>query len=353
MKKIIKVVLALNVLLIFMLAFPTGVSAAPLADGRTVFGDDYTLESGRILEGDLTVIGGMADIENNATVRGDVFVVGGVIKVDGTIEGTLSAIGSTVTLNENALIEGDLNVPGSQVTRDASAIVEGDQITSWSTPFGNFDRPWVNNPRIVSRDRVILPIINRIGRAIGMTLLVMALGALLLLIMPKSTERMTQTLVAKPWEVLGFGVLTGFAFLVLVVILTITICLIPIAALLGLALGLALLVGWLTLGYELGKQIVGGIFKSHWTAVPTAVLGNFVLYVMSRAIRLIPCLGGFLVLLVALFGLGMVVVTFFGTKSYPRIEEVDENQPIILNAENNKADDQKVQEDLPEEKNES
>ncbi len=354
MKKIVKFLIVVNVLLMFVFAFPSSVSAEALTDGQTIFGDDYTLESGRILNGDLTVIGGVVVIKNEATVKGDVFVVGGVVKVNGTIEGSLSAIGSTVTLDENALIEGDLNVPGSHVTRSSGAEVEGDQITNWVSPLEDFDFPMVTTPTIVRRDRFVMPVINSIGRFLGMTLLVSALGALLLLIMPKSAERMAQALTAKPWELLGYGALTGLAFVVAVLILTITICLIPVAALLGLAFGLAMLLGWVTLGYEFGKLIVEGIFKSHWTAIPTAVIGNLSLYVLSRTIRLIPCIGGFLVMVISLFGLGMVVVTLFGKKSYPRKNGENIIEPIVLNAENVYSEDgQEDQENLPDEEKES
>lgn len=354
MKKLIKFLLVVNVLLLLVFAFPSSVSAEALNEGQTIFGDDFTLESNHILDGDLTVFGGLVDLKPESTVKGDVFVLGGVVTVSGTIEGDLTAIGSTVTLDESALIEGDLNVPGSQLTRSSGAEIQGDQITNWVNPFENLDIPSINTPRILQRNIFAFPFVNWIGRFIGMTLLMSALGALFLLAMPKKADRMAQALDTKPWTIFGYGVLTGLAYLGITFILIITICLIPIAILLALVFSLAILLGKLALGYKLGKLIVEGIFKSKWSAVPTAVIGNLSLHILVRAVRLIPCLGGFVALLISLFGLGLVVVTLFGSKSYPRSTEVKEEDYVVINDGSVDSEDgQEDQENLTDEQKES
>jgi hypothetical protein len=202
-----------------------------------------------------------------------------------------------------------------------------------------------------------MPFVNWIGRFIGMTILMSALGALLLLAMPKKADRMAQALETNPWKIFGYGVLTGLAYLGTTFILIITICLIPIAILLALVFSLAILLGKLALGYKLGKLIVEGIFKSKWSAVPTAVIGNLSLYILTRAIRLIPCLGDFVAMLISLFGLGLVVVTLFGSKSYPKSSEVKEEDYVVINDGSvdiaDSEDGQEDQENLTEEQKES
>ena len=93
---------------------------------------------------------------------------------------------------------------------------------------------------------------------------------------------------------------------------------IPVVILAGMAVALAGLVGWLNLGYELGKKISESLFKAKWHPVLSAAIGNLVLYLIAAGLDLIPCLGGFLVLIAALFGLGTTVVTLFGTNAFPR-----------------------------------
>ena len=332
MKTIKRISLIFAVVLALALLIPGSVSAAPADDGRTVFGETYILEDGRILNGDLAVIGGVVDIREGATVNGDVFVLGGLVTIDGTVEGNLAAIGGTVNLESNAVIQGNLFSPGSFVNRANGAVIMGDEINTWNLPGTNIDIPRIQQPlpsrTIGSR---VLSMITSIGREIAFLFLITGLGALLLLILPKSAERMTGALNAEPWTMLGFGALSAFVMLVGGVILSITICLIPVVILVALTFGLAWLVGWLTLGYELGKRIAAGIFKKEWHPVLTAAVGNFVLYIIARSLDLIPCIGGFMVLVVGLFGLGMAVVTLFGTQPYPReINEVPEKQVVLF-----------------------
>ncbi len=332
MKKLHYFSIVLTLVVIVSLAFPLAVSAAPVEDDRTVFGSNYTLESGRILDGNLNVIGGVVDIEEDAAVKGDMFVLGGLVTIDGAIQGNLTVIGGTVTLDENAVIEGDLISPASYINRKEGAVVEGNQVEGWDIPWSGIDMPMGNRPfQIRTPGFRIMPILTHIGRAAATTLVLLGLAALMLLVMPKATDTMTQALIAQPWAVLGFGALTAFVMVVGGIILTITICLIPVVILAGLAVALGVLAGWLALGYELGKRMASEIFKTEWHPVLSAVLGNLVLYLLAQGLGLIPCLGGFLVFLAMLFALGVSVVTLFGAKPYPRVpQEAPESETVVL-----------------------
>ncbi|MDF1519650.1 MAG: polymer-forming cytoskeletal protein [Brevefilum sp.] len=331
MKKTQKLFLILLTSLIIFFALPSHVSAASLEDDRTIFGENYTLESGRILDGDLNVIGGVVEIEKDAQVNGNVNVIGGLVTIDGIILGDLTAVGGTVNLNENAVIKGNLVSPASYINQDPGATVEGDQIQNWNIPWTGFNIPEFD-PRgdFIRPETQIITAATRIGRGIAFSLILTALGALLLLMMPKSTQVMTTALESQPWVMLGYGALTAFVMVIGGIILSITICLIPVVILAGMAVALAGLVGWLTLGYELGKKISESLFKATWHPVLSAALGNFLLYLIAAGLDLIPCLGGFLVLIAALFGLGTTVVTLFGTKTYPHGTDKENEEKILL-----------------------
>jgi hypothetical protein len=331
MKKASRFFLFILTLCFLSLAFPTIAHAAPVENGRTILGETYVLESGRILDGDLNVIGGVVTIEEDATVNGNMFVLGGLVTIDGTIQGNLAVIGGTVTLEENAVIDGDLISPASYINRNPNAIINGNRIEGWNVPWTDYRFPSFFQTRTAVRpaDRII-PAITRIGTDIALMLVIVGLGALLLLIAPKNVERMTQALISQPWQTLGYGVLTALAMFVGGLILTITICLIPVVIIVGLAFGLALLVGWLTLGYELGRRISDGLFKTKWSPVASAALGNFVLFLLAKGLDLVPCIGGFLNLIAMLFGLGMVLVTMFGTTHFPREMDHGEQDQMIL-----------------------
>lgn len=331
MNKIKKFINLLIIVIVIAMLFPSQVSAASPEDDRTIFGSNYTLESGRILDGNLNVIGGVVDIEEDATVNGDMFVLGGLLTINGTIQGNLVVIGGTVTLEENAVIEGDLVSPASYINRHADAVVEGNQVESWDV-WNEYNPPrFFRSGPFHPSNMDITRTITWIGKAAALGLILLGLAALMLLIIPNATHTMTQSLNAKPWAVLGFGALTALVMAVGGLFLTITICFIPVVILAGLAFSLAVLAGWLALGFELGKRIASGIFKGEWHPVLAAVIGNLVLYLFARGLDLIPCLGGFLVFIALLFGLGMAVVTFFGSRPYPRTpdEEVEAEMVIL------------------------
>ena len=332
MKKINKIFLMLTLVLLSSLVFPIRVSADSLEEDRTILGSSYTLESGRILNGNLNVLGGVVEIQEGATVQGNVLVLGGLVNINGTIEGDLNAVGGTINLEENAIIQGDVNSPASYINQDPGAIIEGRQTDSWNNPWANMDFPKFFQPAPFRTPQVrLIPIITRIGRGTAFGLVMVALGALLLLVMPRSADVMGEALMAEPWQILGFGALTTLVMLVGGFLLAITICLIPVVILIGLVFCLAVLVGWLTLGYELGKKMASSIFKADWHPVLSAVIGNLVLYLLARGLELIPCLGSFLVFLAIVFSLGMAVVTLFGTNPYPRTSTVEDLEPIVLN----------------------
>ena len=337
MKKIYQFTILLAAISLLVFAFPTPVSADALEGGRTIFGETFVLGSGEILDGDLTVFGGVVTIENGAVVKGDVVIFGSVINVNGTIEGDLSMYGGTLTLEDNAVIEGDLVSSSSYVEQSSGAVINGDIVNGISIPWTELNLSNVPVPQVVpaASSRISRVFIN-VAEFMGLLLAVVALGALLILITPKSIDIMNQALLAKPWEILAYGALTTAAMVVGGVLLTLTICMIPVVLLLGLAFLLAVLVGWLALGMQLGRLIETGIFKTSWHPVLTAAIGNAALFVLARGLGAIPCLGPVLVILTALFGLGMAVVTLFGTRPYPRVP--GGNQPEILSPKDARED---------------
>jgi len=211
MKKLWKIGILFTSILVIALAFPITVSAAPLEDDRTVFGSSYTLESGRILDGDLNVFGGVVNVEEDAAVTGDMFVLGGLVNINGTIEGNLTVLGGTVTLGSDAVIEGDLFAPGSYLDQEEGAEVRGDLVESWDVPWSEeFDFPFFFQPDIIRSPQTrLFSIVTSIGRGIALTLVLVALGALLLLAIPKPVETMTDALMKAPWHILGYGALTA------------------------------------------------------------------------------------------------------------------------------------------------
>jgi hypothetical protein len=103
---------------------------------------------------------------------------------------------------------------------------------------------------------------------------------------------------------------------ILVVILAITILLIPVSLLAVFLLIVAGLFGWIAIGTEVGKRIAQ-MFKGGWPLAASAGVGTFVISLVAGALNVIPCIGWIGSALVVMLGLGGVILTRFGTISYP------------------------------------
>jgi hypothetical protein len=130
----------------------------------------------------------------------------------------------------------------------------------------------------------------------------------------------------------GVGLLSWIVGVSAIVLFTITCLLIPVGFLVGLGLILAGIFGWVVMGHLLGQRLetvfqqqssgAGRISPTLWT-----LIGVFILTAVVFGLNLLgslPCLGFFFWILAALAGLvvsstgvGAVVLTRFGTQSYP------------------------------------
>ena len=319
-------------LLIFIVvaAFPHQVSANPIeephtqdsSNGKVVFGGFYRLESGETLNGGLVIFGGQGILEDDSTINGDVLLTGGSLDIDGIINGDLVAVGGSVNLGDNAIIRGDVTTIGAAIKRSDKAVVEG--TFSFEMPgdidFGdapqllipefNFS-PFAYFSEVWQGVKPIRDILWKGFQALALA----ALAAILFLFLQKPTERVAQTLVAQPLVSGGLGLLTIIVAPALFLVLIITIILIPLGAIGLLGIGLAMLFGWIAIGYEVGVRISAAI-NQDWAPPITAGIGTLVLTILSNIISAIPCIGWILPSVISIVGLGAVVISRFGTQVY-------------------------------------
>ena len=202
--KNIQLLVLMTIVGILVFAFPAPVSATSPDDGRTIFGESYTLDSGEILDGSLTVFGGVVTIESGAVVSGDVASFGSVINLNGTVEGNLSMYGGTLTLEDTAVIEGNLTSASAYIDQSAGAVIEGDIIQGVNIPWTELNLTNVPVPQYIPAARSGISLFfTSVAEFLGLLLASVALGALLILIIPKNLDVMTQALNAKPWEDFG------------------------------------------------------------------------------------------------------------------------------------------------------
>ncbi len=315
-----KVLSVLSLILIATLALPRSARAAEVYDDQVIFGGNFTLQSGDVIEGNLVVFGGNVELETDSLVNGDVVVFGGNVDADGEVNGDLLVIGGHANLMGNALIRGDLITPGGTVDRADGARVEGQVITDSEIlfrigiPGTRILTPRVPVPGFSFNFNPVFQLLSLLFRTFSLA----ALAVLLVMFLPQQAERAAQAAASQPLIAGGLGLLTVIVLPPLLIVLTIAslLLLTPVSLLGFLLLGLAVLFGWIAMGLEVGNRLAG-MFNQHWPAALSAGIGTFLLTFVISSIGLIPCLGFLAGILIASLGLGAVILSRFGTQEYP------------------------------------
>ncbi len=308
-------------LLVAMLAWHVQPAyARSQTEDKVIFGGTYVLPSGETLQGDLLVLDGSATIAQGAQVMGDVSVLGGKVvifgdvegdlvvtggsaRVLGTVAGDMVVIGGMVDLGPRAVIQGDLRHLGSVVVRAPGAQVLG-QENGWGdwTPTLPWHRFTLRSPLSLLWHWIWVGI-----RSVFRAVLLAALAALLALFAERATRKVmleatTTTLVAG-----GVGLLTYALLPVVFVVFAITIVLLPLALILVILMGVAVLYGWLSLGWVLGDKLAEA-FHQQWHPTLSAALGTFLLTLLADSLRVVPCVGWVPGFLVSAVGAGAVML---------------------------------------------
>jgi len=313
-------------------------------EDKVVLGQSFTLLEDQILNGDLAVIGATATLKPGSQVNGSIAIIGGVLEIDGLVTGDVQAIGGTVNLKENALIKGSFYNFGSNLQQMDGARIEGTQISNLPFEF-NFDDndiPNLNNlPLEAARNTT-----SFLAKTLWAVLQIIALGGLAMLVVllaPKSTNRIATAIGKQPFTHWGIGLLTAFAFPAVILVCIVTIIFIPLGLIGIMALTVAFTYGWIALGYEIGKRLFGS--SSNLSPALIAGPGTVILSVVGRILGAIPCIGWLFVSTLSLFGLGAIVLTRIGTRDYP--ETIASSDGSTIN-ENMNQSMNKQQELLPE-----
>lgn len=313
MKYQIKLSLILLLTAVLLLAFPGQALAQRPSGDQVVFGGQFTLEDGEIINGNLAVFGGSALLEEGSRVNGSVAVMGGSVDIHGEVNGSINVIGGSVYLSETAHVRGDIVTVGGDVDREPGAQVDGSSRRSDPEDFRlpQFTRPGQFTPNIGVNLRPIGAFLWFIFQSLALS----ALAVLVALFLLAPTQRVSQTIIVQPVISGAMGFLTLIIAPALLLLLAVTIILIPLSLLGFLALAVALVFGWIAVGLEVGHRLAG-LFKTAWTAPISAGLGTLVLTIVASAIWQIPCIGWVAPFVVAMMGLGGVIMSRFGTRTY-------------------------------------
>ncbi len=271
------------------------------SDGEFCAGNNLTVASGQNIES-LLVFGCNVTIEQGATVRGDLADFGSNINIAGTIGGDIVTFGGNVMLGDTAIVNGEIWVMGGNVRRAPGATVRGDINTNRGNfpihPFtGSFTRNWG------------FDLLGGIVTALAFA----ALGALVVIFAPNATRRVSDAAQTKPLNAAGVGCLTVLVLPILCILLFITIIGIPVTIILGVVSAAAWIFGSIGIGLLAGEKILQALKARDILPVVAVILGVVLLMFIGQ----VPIIGWLISFIVGLIGLGAVVLTRFGTRTYP------------------------------------
>ena len=132
--------------------------------------------------------------------------------------------------------------------------------------------------------------------------------------------------IGSQWLVsVAIGALTYVAVPILIVLLSITLCLIPVAVLLALAWAVAILFGWAIVARMVGERLMIGLKRDNWTLIGQTAFGAVLLALLGS----IPIFGWLVGFAASSIGIGALILTRFGTQAYPRYVAPVATQAVI------------------------
>lgn len=275
-------------------------------DGTLVIGEVYTLSSGKTLQGDVAVVGSSFTIEEGAVVKGDISLIGSTAYISGEVSGDIFAFGGSTTLSSSAVINGDIEQIFHEMDVEPGASVAG-EINTYSNPFAFRETwtgistlfPYITNPERVLTSRLITSAVFCF------------LACLLVYLLPKPAQNCARTIQNQPGAAWGVGLLVMLVAPLVLLILTITICLSPIALVLLVAFLLAILFGWIALAVIVGEKFNQWLYLKMPPVLQTFI-GALIISIAVSLVSLIPCLGFTACMIFGCYGLGGVVISRFG-----------------------------------------
>lgn len=261
---------------------------------RVKFGGSILVEKEERAE-EAVAIGGSVRVEGE--VSRDVVAIGGPARINGRVGGNVVSVGSSVHLGPGAIVDGDVTSVGGVIERS-----EGSQIHGSTSEVGAWGGPWRGDNWDFDPDfgpfSFLGASVEVFGSIFGMVTLAL-LTCLTLLIARRPVEQVDLRLRTEPLKAVVVGVAGFFASmplllvvlgilflvsLVLVVLLVgcLLLLLLPFFAMaLVLALMLALMLGYASVAYRVGRWMEERFNRSFGGPYAAALVGVLLIQVWS------------------------------------------------------------------------
>ena len=258
----------------------------------TVFGGNVDIE-GQVT-GDVTVFGGTAHLHEGAGVHGDATVFGGKLELDkdSHIDGDVSCVGGEVARDPGSIVRGDVSVEGGHDTGNTSPGDDDDEPTAASSAHPQGGRP----------AGLLHGAAGSFVRSVRLAAVLFVIGTVLLALAGRRMDQLRGEVARRPMRSIAVGLLGTLASAVVLIALCVTVIGIPVAMVVALVGGFAVLGAMCAV-----LSVVGEALLRHKTENPYVHLaigcGLFV------ALSAIPWVGHFVIAAVVLAGVGVLFAT--------------------------------------------
>jgi hypothetical protein len=274
-----------------------------------LFRESFTVPAQETYSGNLIAVESTVRLEEGSTFDGNMILVGGSMESAGKIIGDIASVGASIHFASPSILSGNAVCIGTAPQVDAGAGVTGTihTLEGFSLP----NSPTAENTQETGSAAGKADFWYEVTIILFRMFLLSAVATLIFLFLPSPAERVARTIVEKPAVSFLIGLLTMMAAAALFLLLALTVCLSPLSLLGSIILLVAILLGWVALGWEIGVQVCGMLrMKAHPAVV--AGIGTIILTLIASGLGFVPWAGPILILLVLSFGLGAVVLTRFG-----------------------------------------
>lgn len=258
------------------------------------------------VNGDLIAFGSEANIGSQAEIGGDFLFGAGTVRMDGVIGKNIKGSGSVVTISGS--VEGNAELTVESLTLASEANIQGN-LTYTSEKAADIRSGAVvggETTHNVPEAKKAAPFGGIGGKVVGF-LMTLVMGIIIILIVPRKSASVADLIRNKPWACLGWGAVILFATPVAAFIACFTVIGIPVALIALVLYAIAIYISQVFVGLFIGRWIIGRFSGIDSKAIMVGALATGLVILML--LKLIPYLGFWIGLAVALFGLGAMLVS--------------------------------------------
>ena len=258
---------------------------------------------------DMVAFGAAVDLAGQAKIGGDLFLGAGTASIDGLVEGNVKGGGGQITIADG--VGGDVELSVDSLTVASTANIKGNLTYTSEDEADVHSAAQIGGKTTHKLPEVKEPAkagpLKGIGGKFIVLLMTLVTGVVIVLVAPRRSVTIADSIRNKPLSSLGWGALVLFLTPIAAIIVCITVIGIPVALIALVLYAIAIYLSQIFVGLLIGRLIIGRFREVETKAilVGTLAAGLAILFVFG----LIPYLGFIIGLAVALFALGAMVLS--------------------------------------------